>query len=84
MPKKIEDLSYEEVMEQITNITNYLDRKDLSLEESIEAFAHGTKLTNHAKKLLNFAEAKIKNVISKERENDWDQRFESDDIFDWV
>ena len=83
MPKKIEDLSYEETMEQITNITNYLERKDLTLEESIEAFAHGTKLTNHAKKLLNFAEDKIKKVLDKEHIDD-SKKLESKNIFDWV
>ncbi len=83
MPKKIEDLSYEEAMEQITNIVNYLDRKDLTLEESIEAFAHGTKLTNHAKKLLNFAEDKISKILDKEHVDD-SKKLESKNIFDWV
>ena len=83
MPKKIEDLSYEETMEQITNITNYLERKDLTLEESIDAFAHGTKLTNHAKKLLNFAEDKINKVLDKEHVDD-SKKLESKNIFDWV
>ena len=81
MPKKIEDLSYEETMEQITNITNYLERKDLTLEESIDAFAHGTKLTNHAKKLLNFAEDKIKKDLDKEHVDD-SKKLESKNIFD--
>ena len=81
MPKKIEDLSYEETMEQITNITNYLERKDLTLEESIDAFAHGTKLTNHAKKLLNFAEDKIKKLLDKEHVDD-SKKLESKNIFD--
>tara|TARA_B100001029_G_C14991223_1_gene412165 strand:+ start:262 stop:507 length:246 start_codon:yes stop_codon:yes gene_type:complete len=81
MPKKIEDLSYEEAMEQITNIVNYLDRKDLTLEESIEAFAHGTKLTNHAKKLLNFAEDKISKILDKEHVDD-SKKLESKNIFD--
>lgn len=81
MSKKIEDLSYEEAMEQITNIVNYLDRKDLTLEESIEAFAHGTKLTNHAKKLLNFAEDKISKILDKEHVDD-SKKLESKNIFD--
>ena len=81
MPKKIEDLSYEEAMEQITNIVNYLDRKDLTLEESIEAFAHGTKLTNHAKKLLNFAEDKISKILDNEHVDD-SKNLESKNIFD--
>ena len=83
MSKKIEDLSYEEAMEQITNITKYLERKDLTIEESIEAFAHGTKLTNHAKKLLNSAEDKISKILDKEHVDD-SKKLESKNIFDWV
>ena len=63
------------------HITNYLERKDLTLEESIDAFAHGTKLTNHAKKLLNFAEDKIKKVLDKEHVDD-SKKLESKNIFD--
>ena len=81
MSKKIEDLSYEEAMEQITNITKYLERKDLTIEESIEAFAHGTKLTNHAKKLLNSAEDKISKILDKEHVDD-SKKLESKNIFD--
>ena len=81
MSKKIEDLSYEETMEKITNITTYLEKDDLSLDESIEAFAHGTKLTNHAKKLLNFAEDKISKILDKEHVDD-SKKLESKNIFD--
>jgi len=83
MTKKIEDLSYEETMEKITNITAYLEKDDLSLDESIEAFAYGVKLSNHAKKLLNSAEDKIKKVLDKEHVDD-SKKLESKNIFDWV
>ena len=83
MSKKIEDLSYEETMEKITNITTYLEKDDLSLDESIEAFAYGEKLSNHAKKLLNSAEDKIKKVLDKEHVDD-SKKLESKTIFDWV
>ena len=81
MSKKIEDLSYEETMEKITNITSYLERDDLSLDESIEAFSYGVKLSNHAKKLLNSAEDKIKKVLDKEHVDD-SKNLESKNIFD--
>tara|TARA_R100001591_G_C4295918_1_gene169020 strand:+ start:279 stop:524 length:246 start_codon:yes stop_codon:yes gene_type:complete len=81
MSKKIEDLSYEETMEKITNITSYLERDDLSLDESIEAFSYGVKLSNHAKKLLNSAEDKIKKVLDKEHVDD-SKKLESKNIFD--
>lgn len=84
MSENIEDLSYEETIKKIEKVTAYLEDQTISLDASIQAYAYGTKLTHHAKKLINFAEAKIKNVISKERENDSDQRFKSEDIFDWV
>ena len=81
MSKKIEDLSYEETMEKITNITTYLEKDDLSLDESIEAFSYGVKLSNHAKKLLNSAEDKIKKVLDKEHVDD-SKKLESKNIFD--
>lgn len=81
MPKKIEDLSYEETVEKITNITSYLERDDLSIDESIEAFSYGVKLSNHAKKLLNSAEDKIKKVLDKEHVDD-SKKLESKNIFD--
>ena len=83
MSKKIEDLSYEETMEKITNITNYLEKKDLTLEESIEAFSHGLKLSNHYEKLLNSAEDKINKILDKEHVDD-SKKLESKNIFDWV
>ena len=83
MTKKIEDLSYEETMEKITNITNYLEREALALDASIEAFAYGVKLSNHAKKLLNSAEDKMKKVLDKEHVDD-SKKLESKKIFDWV
>lgn len=81
MSKKIEDLSYEETVEKITNITSYLERDDLSIDESIEAFSYGVKLSNHAKKLLNSAEDKIKKVLDKEHVDD-SKKLESKNIFD--
>tara|TARA_B100000927_G_scaffold166209_1_gene133953 strand:- start:15997 stop:16242 length:246 start_codon:yes stop_codon:yes gene_type:complete len=81
MPKKIEDLSYEETVEKITNITSYLERDDLSIDESIEAFSYGVKLSNHAKKLLNSAEDKIKKVLDKEHVDD-SKKLKSKNIFD--
>jgi len=81
MSKKIEDLSYEETMEKITNITSYLERDDLSIDESIEAFSYGVKLSNHAQKLLNSAEDKIKKVLGKEHVDD-SKKLESKNIFD--
>lgn len=83
MSKEIEDFSYEETIKKLDKITIYLEQEDLSLDESIEAFAYGVKLSNHAKKLLNSAEDKIKKVLDKEHVDD-SKKLESKNIFDWV
>ena len=83
MSKEIEDFSYEETVKKLDKITIYLEQEDLSLDESIEAFAYGVKLSNHAKKLLNSAEDKIKKVLDKEHVDD-SKKLESKNIFDWV
>ena len=81
MSKEIEDFSYEETVKKLDKITIYLEQEDLSLDESIEAFAYGVKLSNHAKKLLNSAEDKIKKVLDKEHVDD-SKNLESKNIFD--
>ena len=81
MSKEIEDFSYEETVKKLDKITIYLEQEDLSLDESIEAFAYGVKLSNHAKKLLNSAEDKIKKVLDKEHVDD-SKKLESKNIFD--
>ena len=83
MSKEIEDFSYEETIKKLDKITIYLEQEDLSLDESIEAFAYGVKLSNHAKKLLNSAEDKIKKGLDKEHVDD-SKKLESKNIFDWV
>ena len=83
MSKEIENFSYEETVKKLDKITIYLEQEDLSLDESIEAFAYGVKLSNHAKKLLNSAEDKIKKVLDKEHVDD-SKKLESKNIFDWV
>ena len=81
MSKEIEDFSYEETVKKLDKITIYLEQEGLSLDESIEAFAYGVKLSNHAKKLLNSAEDKIKKVLDKEHVDD-SKKLESKNIFD--
>ena len=83
MSKEIEDFSYEETIKKLDKITIYLEQEDLSLDESIEAFAYGVKLSNHAKKLLNSAEDKINKILDKEHVDD-SKKLKSEDIFDWV
>ena len=81
MSKEIEDFSYEETVKKLDKITIYLEQEDLSLDESIEAFAYGVKLSNHAKKLLNSAEDKINKILDKEHVDD-SKKLKSEDIFD--
>ena len=81
MSKEIEDFSYEETVKKLDKITIYLEQEDLSLDESIEAFAYGVKLSNHAKKLLNSAEDKINKILDKEHVDD-SKNLESKNIFD--
>ena len=81
MSKEIEDFSYEETVKKLDKITIYLEQEGLSLDESIEAFAYGVKLSNHAKKLLNSAEDKINKILDKEHVDD-SKKLKSEDIFD--
>ena len=54
MSKKIEDLSYEETQGEDYQYHKLpREKRQLTLEESIDAFSYGLKLSNHCEKLLN-------------------------------
>ncbi len=54
---------FEMAIKRLEEITQILERGDLTLEESLSLFEEGIKLTNKCSKLLDEAEGKIKIMI---------------------
>lgn len=72
--EKISD--FEKKMEALSDITEKLEKGELSLSESMKAFEEGVSLTKECAEMLNSAKQKILKITTdssgKEREEDFD------------
>lgn len=59
------DATFEESLEQIRTLVDQLEGGELSLEDSIDKFREGSALLDHARKLINEAEMRVR-VLSEE------------------
>ncbi len=65
-PKSSEKLNFEAISEKLEELTSQLENSDsMSLEESLEAFETGVKLTREAQQILSEAEQKVQMLIEK-------------------
>tara|TARA_Y100001951_G_scaffold90977_1_gene84595 strand:+ start:372 stop:572 length:201 start_codon:yes stop_codon:yes gene_type:complete len=64
MSVNIDDLSFEEAKDRMKKIIAFLEKGEMTLEEQMEAYEHGIKLTDHAEKLLSSAEERAKSISS--------------------
>ena len=56
---KIQDLDFEEAMDQLNKIIQGLETGEVKLSESVDKFELGSELAKHCKKLLDDAETRI-------------------------
>jgi exodeoxyribonuclease VII small subunit len=57
--------SFEVMMKRLEDLVNRLDRSDLPLEESIQAFEEGIKLVKQCTAILGDAEKKIQRLTEE-------------------
>lgn len=62
----MENLSYEESIKELEQVVKALESNELTLDESIEKFERGMKLSKRCSELLEGAEKKITLLIEKE------------------
>jgi exodeoxyribonuclease VII small subunit len=65
MPKKNSPPSFEDALTELEQLVNRLERGELSLEESLQAFERGVSLTRTCQKALREAEQKVQILIEK-------------------
>jgi len=58
-PAPVESLTFEQAFEELDNIIAQLESGELSLEESVEVYERGRKLSAHCQSLLEKAELRI-------------------------
>ncbi len=61
-PKKIEEMSFEESLQELETIVGSLESGKAPLEESITAYERGISLKKHCEKKLREAQSKIEKI----------------------
>lgn len=64
----MENINYEEAMEKLEKIADELEKGDLNLEESINKFEEGMKLSKKCNEIIENAEKKITILLQKDGE----------------
>ena len=62
----MKNLSYEESMKELEQVVKDLENNELTLDESIERFEKGMKLSKYCSELLESAEKKISILLERE------------------
>ena len=66
--KKLENLSFEESLNELDTIVQSLEQGDLDLEESMSLFERGLTLSSLSQNKLQAAEQKVKILLDKNGE----------------
>ncbi len=61
----VDHLEFEESLEKLKRVVKALETGDLPLEESINAYTYGVRLTNHSQKLLASSKKKIESILAE-------------------
>lgn len=65
MAKK-DDLSFEELMEKLEEITTKLEKEQISLDDSVKLFEEGMNISKECNKKLEEAEKRITMLVESE------------------
>ena len=68
MATKKEECNFEELIEKLEEITNKLEKEQLSLDESVKLFEEGIELSKKCDSKLEDAEKRITVLINKNNE----------------
>ena len=63
--KKLENLNFEESLDELELIVDKLEQGDLPLEEAMQLFERGLNLSKHSQSKLSDAEQKIQILMEK-------------------
>jgi len=66
MAQKIDNKNFESSLSELESIVNKMENGDLTLEESLQAFEQGIKLTKDCQKALKTAEQKVNKLVPKD------------------
>jgi len=75
--KKATGFDFEQALEQLEDLVTAMEEGELSLEESLEAFEKGVKLTRECQTALKKAEQKVQILLDDDGNT---EDFESDEL----
>ena len=75
MSKKQENKSFEELMENLENIVQELEKGDLNLDDSVTKFEEGMKISKKCSDMLEKAEKKITMLIKNSNDELTEENF---------
>ncbi len=64
---KEKELNFEELMQKLEAITNKLEKESLSLDESVELFEEGMKISKECNEKLESAEKRITILLDPDK-----------------
>ncbi len=73
---KEEDMNFEDAMKALEQIANELENGELSLEQSVDKFEEGIKISKKCNEILEKAEKKI-SILIKDGDEIKEENFES-------
>ena len=78
IPAEIQRIPFEQALDELEEIVRQLEDGELSLEESLQQFEHGSKLAAHCRQKLKHTQRRIE-ILKKTGPDqaDWDE-FEDD------
>lgn len=68
MPRKKEELDFEESLKALETLVQKMEQGELSLQQSLEAFEEGVKLTRACQQQLESAEQRVQVLVEKNGE----------------
>ena len=77
MPKK-EEKSFEELMEKLEEITNKLEKEQLSLDDSVKLFEEGMNISKECNSKLEEAEKRI-TILIEDKDKLKEEDFNTED-----
>ena len=79
--KEIDSLSFEQAIENLTEIVDKIETGQVPLQESLQQYERGMETIKHCRKILLDAEKRIEEIAENEEEGD-EEESEDDDSED--
>lgn len=78
--KEIESLSFEQAIENLTEIVDKIETGQVPLQESLQQYEKGMEMIKHCRKILLDAEKRIEQIAEDQQvEEDLDDELEDDE-----